>query len=382
MKQCKSFLNEQPVTGRRNCGARWLVALLAVAMLMQSCGGVAEKSVNLDLSVETGDVYEKDLVHVARWVELDKAEPAMITKAKKVVKSGGEYYILDNIGKKRVIVFGKDGKYSRSIGNTGGGPGEYPDIVDFCVNEENGNIGILSTASEFYLYNREGAFIESRKMTESLLWECACVGNHYVFTTDHSTFTEGENAKLIYVYDGSLQEVGRYVSVLPVQMPQLDIFNGQLVSTGKEGYYMDVFTNTLYGIGAPTFGADTICNISLPNPMPTEIYAGGMTFFENQINYDWIMGFVPTATNYILNYIKGGEMKIAIFNHDMKVVKNGNFLGLFPRSFPTSTDTIVSTVTLDEYFGFWSTSENYKECGMPKMTDESNMLLMEWTIGS
>lgn len=360
---------------------RTVIMLSSLFMLLPSCGGKSEPNENLDVTKTTGDISEKDLVSVTKWIELENVDSALISNAKKVIKFKGDYYILDNIGRKAVLVFDKNGKYQHSVGKVGNGPGEYPVIEDFCINEINGNIGILSSASFLYLYDPNGNFIENKKLSDSLLWECSWIDNHYVFSTDHCTYTEGANAYLIYVFDHSFNEVGKYLNVVNVQMPRLEIFNGQLVSNGRKGYYMDVFTNNLYSITSPSFNPMRMIDVDFTSPMPLEIFSGGMSFFEKQNDYDWIMGFVPTQSNMILNYITKGEMRLAILNTDGKIEKNGRYLGLFPKSFSTSSDTIISPISLDEYFGFWSKTDYYIQCGMPKMTDESNMLLMEWTIG-
>ena len=77
------------------------------------------------------------------------------------------YYLADQFGRKVVFQFGSDGKFIRTIGNSGQGPGEYSQIKDALMSNDGLEILSGNTATEIFQYTPDGGFL--KKVTAPVL---------------------------------------------------------------------------------------------------------------------------------------------------------------------------------------------------------------------
>lgn len=103
-------------------------------------------------------------------------------------------------GSNRLFVFGKAGKYLRSIGKQGQGPGEYLNIHDFTINEEEDEIFIIDdVSSKISVYKLStGAFIRDILFAdENVKYRNIQYVNNKLFT-DITYFTQTEAGPMMY----------------------------------------------------------------------------------------------------------------------------------------------------------------------------------------
>ena len=353
-------------------------SILCVAILMlASCmtSRTEDKDINLENSSEHL-IKVSDLVSGSEWIQLDPIPSASIGNATRIIEHDGKIYILDLTSRKEVLAFGIDGKFLNTIGVQGNGQGEYPDILDFAVNTTNGDIAILAPASTVYVYNEDGDFIRSAKLTESLLWHIIFIKGLYVCSTDHCTYTEGDDAFLIYTFTSDFKPGGRYIPVLSQQMPSTAMFEGLLSSQGDTGYYMDMFTQSLYEIknGGTPF---PLFRFSLPDAMPNSVFSDGMEFYMQQTKHDWIKTFIPLQDSFLLTYVVGGNLCMARISNEGKIMASGLVGGILPKMFPADHGSILSPVTREEYQTEWLGVPE-KELTVKDM--EGNILLLRWYL--
>jgi hypothetical protein len=89
-----------------------------------------------------------------------------------------QYYILDYISGKNIMVFDSAGKYIRSIGFRGDGPGGYRQPMDFFINAE--KIEVLDVG-RLLTYNLDGQFTNSRKLESFISEGFVKVDSGYAF---------------------------------------------------------------------------------------------------------------------------------------------------------------------------------------------------------
>lgn len=70
-------------------------------------------------------------------------------------------YILDATKSKCLYVFDVNGKFIRSIGRRGGGPGEYSDIKDITLDTQNHIIFLCDQNNRIHKYQLDGTFIQT-----------------------------------------------------------------------------------------------------------------------------------------------------------------------------------------------------------------------------
>lgn len=356
----------------------WQVGLLffcMMALLSTSCVSPQDENIDIDLPNSfRHSINIKELVSKPEWIQLDSIPQASIGDATRIIEHDGRIYILDLSSRKDVLVFDKDGKFLNSVGIQGKGAGEYSDIVDFAVNTDTGDVAILSPPSTVFLYNREGGFIKSVKLSESLLWNIIYSGGRYICSTNHQTYTEGDEAFLIYTFSSDFQFEGKYLPVLPQQMPGTFMFEGLLSSQGDTAYYMDMFTRSLYKIGNDGVPV-LLFGFSLPNPMPTSEFAKGIEFCMQPSQKDWIRSFLPLPDSFMLTYFVGGNLNMANLSKGGEIKTCGLLSGILFKMFPADNGSILSPVSRELYLTDWL-GKPIEELTAKDL--EGNFMLLRW----
>ena len=324
------------------------------------------------------DLKYSDIIDVQKWIALDTLNECIIGDVAKIEDFNKEYYVLDKTIQKCVLVFDEHGKYLRRIGKCGQGPGEYVQIYDFTINKKTGCIVILTGLSKVYLYSLEGEFKMSKQVSKSLLWNIASNDCGYLMSSNHNTYTEGENAYLLYAFDSDFNLTGRWVHVLPEQMPTLPLLSSTLQTVGNEVYCCDAFTNSIYTYNCDVDSVIKKYNKLFSVPMPDHIFANVMDFMEKQRDYDFISEVVINEDNMLLGYIHQGRYNLAIIGSDGSIVRNGQYSGHFPKTFHGSNKELLSPISADEYLTYWEKLPVTHYNGI--ISPESNFMILKWTM--
>jgi hypothetical protein len=197
-------------------------------------------------------------------------------------------------------------------------------------------------------------------------------------SSNHHTYTEGENAYLLYAFDSDFNFKGKWMQVLSERMPTLPLLSSALQIVGNEVYYCDVFTNSIYSYMCDTDSVAGKYDILFPAPVPENIFANVMDFMGKQREYDFINEAVINEKNILICYVRQGNYNLAIIDFDGTILKNGRYSGHFPKVFHGSDKELLSPVSADEYLSYWEKLPVIHYNGI--VSPESNFMILKWIM--
>lgn len=125
--------------------------VLALGWLLGCTSGKEETT-----EVRVVDLREKvkfrlsEIVEKVEYVPLETTEESLIGNLEKVKKAKDKYYIFDR--EHTVLVFSESGDHLYTIGQKGGGPGEYSWIYDFSVDPKTGEVYLLDLGKNVLVF--------------------------------------------------------------------------------------------------------------------------------------------------------------------------------------------------------------------------------------
>lgn len=224
-----------------------LFCILAVSLLV-SC--IEYQTVQADRTINIPNKKERlellDVFSDFKVVELENNEKCMLSKVRKLQYTDSMVYIWNQNANPSLLAFHKDGRFYKEIGKRGNGRGEYKNIVDFAVDNKDNKVYILSELSTILVYNTEGDYIFSKRLSNSSFFRNILkMDNGFVFSTNHLRLEENKDESLLYFYDNELKLIEKKLEVLPVPMFQPPFVRFPLQMDNKYLCYFDCF-NTCF----------------------------------------------------------------------------------------------------------------------------------------
>ena len=136
---------------------------LIIVVLFVTCNNDTKNSELLEIPVDIGQNISLSLSEIAdeiTAIELELTDESLINPdyINRIVLCDNYVIIAEQ---KRIHVFGMDGKFVRSIGSTGQGPGEYMSIRTVAIDESNKRLFVYSSISrKLICYNLDGKLIK------------------------------------------------------------------------------------------------------------------------------------------------------------------------------------------------------------------------------
>lgn len=357
--------------------------LLLLSMLLVSCatGEVFEKPVvTLELGKQIdGYVFLHDLFEAQEWMVLDTCRNSIISNVDKIECMDKDIYILDKVREKCVYRFNHDGKYMGRIGSYGKGKGEYVGIYDFTIDPTNGHILILGNDSKVYVYDKTGRFVHSKIVSKSKLWNIQATDDGIFMSTNHSTFTLGEDAFLLYRFDHSLNYVDKWNQVLPQYSSVLPMSSFVFQNNSNTLSYIDQKQNRIFLFDKKKNHFNGNIELSFPNPRPLSHYLDATLFMEqeNQQKYDWLCEVLNSKEKILTTYFRNGKYCVSVADaKNGKILKEGVLAGVMPRIFPLSGNQYIAAFTPDIFIQNHLDEEFSIQPGQP-ITADSNLLIVK-----
>lgn len=105
------------------------------------------------------------LVESYRLLPLETNDASLLGGINKIVYQDSLIYLLDKRYTSKVFVFtANDGKFVRKFGKIGNGPGEYTNIDDFSIDNENRHIYILADRNRLITYTLDGDYVMAKQL--------------------------------------------------------------------------------------------------------------------------------------------------------------------------------------------------------------------------
>ncbi|MDR0560663.1 MAG: 6-bladed beta-propeller [Prevotellaceae bacterium] len=270
----------------------------------------------VSLSDISGEIKITELFDEFEYVTLETSDESIFGNIDKLTIYDNKFFILDNAKTKKVFVFHNDGTFSHTIGTIGQAPGEYTNIEDFTIDEEQQRVIILSYPSAAYIYDMNGNFIQKKSLSSSLFWNICSYGDGFVCSTNHQTFTTGENAYLLFIFDRNFNLKRKLIPVLPIQVAFPPFIGTPLNCNEKEIVYFDNFTSTVHFINRDNIEVSKSIKLALDGEMPPEIYADVQSFMKETMNYSFFLNAFFADGKLWSSFKIKGSGRIAVFVMD------------------------------------------------------------------
>ena len=121
-------------------------------------------------------------------IELEMTDESLINtdNIQRVLFSDKNIIIAERL---KIYVFNRDGKFIRSIGSRGQGPGEYRTIVNLTMDEKNNSL-FVNCFNKIICYDLEGKFLKEKRMDQYIKDMNFVNGELFIIGEDY-----GENSK-------------------------------------------------------------------------------------------------------------------------------------------------------------------------------------------
>jgi len=120
---------------------------------------------NIDIKKNFKNIETVNLSKIGKelsYLPLETSPQCLIQEIDKILFSKSFIFINDT--RKRLLQFDRNGKFLRQIGYMGRGPEEYPDVYDFCLNEDTNEIFIFGF-EKMLVFSFDGKFKKTIKLS-------------------------------------------------------------------------------------------------------------------------------------------------------------------------------------------------------------------------
>lgn len=315
----------------------------------------------------------EDLFEPVGVQPLETDRECLVTNVSKVDVFEGDYYILDRYQQNTILVFNSLGHFVRRIGVLGKGHGEYPGISDFAIDRIRRQVVVLSAPSKVYIYDMNGTFVKAKDISKSLLWNIISCEDGFICSSNHRTYTEGEDACLFYRFDEEFVMQDKWGEVLPQQLHVAGQTSSILQEDNGSLFYIDNYMNDIYSLNRK----QVQYHVELPKPMPLKYLVSTDDFMENQYKYDYIIDALLYEDRHLFTYIHAGKYYMA-YVKDGKIEKDGLFHGILPNLYKGGDGDILGVVSAESYLQNWKKHFKFSQDDSIKAGD--NYVILRYRI--
>ncbi|MDR2131044.1 MAG: 6-bladed beta-propeller, partial [Odoribacteraceae bacterium] len=156
------YVDSTGCSGCRLQFSQWKQLIEESDSLLQSkarlCSIYDEEKTVIDVEIRSGTINIHEVLDSVKYVCLETSDDCLIREINKIVYHDNKYYILDRTKTKRLLCFDSAGRFERSFGRTGQGPGEYVEPTDFMITSS--QVIILDQfAHKLLFFDKRGNFI-------------------------------------------------------------------------------------------------------------------------------------------------------------------------------------------------------------------------------
>lgn len=230
---------------------------------------------------------------------LETNDTSLLGGINKLVYHDDLMYLLDKRYTAKVFVFtAKGGKFVRKFGQIGNGPGEYSNIDDFSIDEENQLLYLLADRNRLMTYSLDGSYMSARTLP-FMATHLEYMNNRFYFVCD---LTDMDNLlvtdmdfNLLSGYFPNDQYKDNYRILLhPLQKKGDEVLfhrflDNKIYRIDKEGQLSVAYRLEFGSDSISLEGIDRFTEKDLKNMMKTKV--GNVKYFTETDNYAFIVFF-------------------------------------------------------------------------------------------
>jgi len=248
------------------------------------------------------------------FIPLETKPECLIQKIKKINFSSSYIFVSEFTN---LLQFDKNGKFIRRIGSAGTGPGEYPQVGDFCINEGKNEIYVIfSSASKLLIFGFDGVFKKSVSLSFRPAQVCLIDTQRLMF---HLWNVPGKNDPSWVITD--------------LAGNTLTVINNGIKRTSQPGFLINhtplySFENSLHFM---EFGIDTVYYFRKTHKIPYAILSLG----DYKMDVDPVITALLIKDEKLLNKFWPGsilENKDYLFIKFYRGISNNSLTGIFDKS--------------------------------------------------
>lgn len=225
------------------------ISILCICLI--SCDQTNNKQIESNIikfdNVGNSEFEIKDI----EYIPLETKEYCLLGDINKIIYKNDKFYILDRDQNKGVYIFDKDGRFRSSINKLGEGPGEYIEIMDMDIDNEN----------NVYIADNAKMDIIKYKQADPDNYETIHIGEHFMefCYLDKQSFIlrdvfgpEGQKMKLA-CFNHTKHSVTPIIESKYKNINEMDIMRCSkyyLYRSGEKIYYNERFTPAIYSISS------------------------------------------------------------------------------------------------------------------------------------
>lgn len=289
----------------------------------------------------------KDYFEPIEIIPLKETSDFYIKAIKKIESFNDELFVLCNNSKNVLAVFNHSGEKIREIGQYGNGHGEYGQIYDFCVDKKNQRVLILCANSHVIVYDLSGKYLSEKRISDSPFGNIACINGNVLCTTNHQTFTEGDNTYLFYLFDEKFDIITKHTNVLPDYMGMFSLQTAPLKVINDFFIYSDFYTHRIYVLDSLGEMVQTY-HYGDRELMPSKLFRDYHLFTENQFKYGFILDNIFLDDKIISIYKTNSQVRISINNKKGTKMQDFPIKGVIPKLYSIDGKYILSVATIEE----------------------------------
>jgi hypothetical protein len=342
--------------------------LMIFTVVILSCGKRSRQKSSFKsysiLANISNDVDAKEIFKDFEFITLESCDSCLFGDVSKLIVDDGFFYILDKSSTKKLFIFSTEGKFIRSIGKVGKGPGEYANIEDFTLDKETKNVQILCHPSTVITYSNKGDFISQVRLSSIVfLWNIISHRDGYLCSVNHQVLSESDDAFLLFNFnrDFSLNRKEIHTAKSQIQIPPF--ISNPLSSIGDTVVYFDSFTNEVY-LNVNSEETETIKIDLGKSAVPLDNYADPQNFFSNQGAFSFIVDALVSDRHIVATVADRGQLYLSIIEYKTDRIKTVKLKSWLP-SFKYFKDNQIyssanpSTILEDKGIMFTKSTINY-----------------------
>jgi len=232
---------------------RFLIIILPIFLFL-GCNKPEQKVkphvpvIDFELSRTTKDYQLSDIAKRIEYIELEANKESFIGEINRINFINDKIIILDRTLQK-ILLFSFDGKFIRTIGKRGKGPGEYTRLYDLDVNETNEEIYVYCFNDIIQIYSFNNRFIRSLHTSSIKMLNFKVSERHIVFTIAYPlSILFGNHSFGIMDFQGNITKRLLYRNLQQKEMPKNIVCNSSFYSINDTIVFWEYIYDTIYCI--------------------------------------------------------------------------------------------------------------------------------------